>query len=369
MEKDFVAAFAQKTLLIWWSTNTRAAAVLGHFAMANKIPVVLVIDTGVLSPPESLRAYSYIIHRKRLKISEETFQVLLKDLEKVFGSTTFVVAPTSEYLIEALVSARLNPLIGERFEIPFESALPYRTLSAKKFLNEIQSVGYKGLVATEETDETNLPFVAKPKFNVVEDTTLKPFIVNDTNSLATFNSVKSDFYAQQLVGKPSIYWCSYTNSEGVTVSYFQENLLQEVGGGSISHARLVLYMSSLLNQVSEYFCSFLETIKYRGPLMAEFRGGDLKLIEINPRFWGPLLLDATNNSIVISGFFRDFFNVDPIIPEFFIQSTEYLVPKLLGRSVSVDYVFYGEPCSISREIQDLENEIGEFLSQIGGDWL
>jgi hypothetical protein len=369
VEKDFVASVAQKPLLIWWSTNTRAAAVLGHFAMANKIPIILVVDTGVLSPPESLCAYSYLIHRERTKINEKTFLLLLNELEKVCGSNSIVVAPTSEYLIEALVSARVNPLIGERFEIPFESSLPYRTLSSKKFLNEINSVGYEGLVATEETSETNLPFVAKPKFNVVEDTTLKPFIVNDTNSLARFNSARSDFYAQQLIGKPSIYWCSYTNSEGKTVSYFQENLLQEVGGGSISHAKLVLRMSPLLNQLSDYFCGFLESIKYRGPLMAEFRGENLKLIEINPRFWGPLLLDATNNSMVLSGFFRDYFNVDPIIPEFFIQSTEYLVPKLLDRSVSVDFVFDGELCSITREIRDLESETREFLSQIGGDWL
>lgn len=369
MEKDFVASVAQKPLLIWWTTNTRAAAVLGHFAMANKIPIILVIDTGVLSPPKSLLLLSHVIYRERLKINEKTFLLILKDLEKVFGSNSIVVAPTSEYLIEALVSARINPLIGERFEIPFESALPYRTLSAKKFLNEIQSVGYKGLVAAEESDETNLPFVAKPKFNVVGDITLKPFIVNDANSLACFKSVKSDFYAQQLIGKPSIYWCSYTNSAGKTVSYFQENLLQEVGGGSISHAKVVLQPSSLLNRVSEYFCSFLETIKYRGPLMAEFRGENLKLIEINPRFWGPLLLDATNNSIVLSGFFSDYFNIDPIVPEFFIQSTEYLVPKLLDRSVSVDFVFDGELCSITRDIRDLENETREFLSQIGGDWM
>ena len=341
---------------------------LCQFAMQNSIPINMVLDPSSPPPPSELCEYSNILLRDKAFLTPLDVGEIVEQLNAAAPIGVNVLAPTSEYLMEVATSVDKS-FYGGLIEIPYQSIFQYKTLSSKIFLNELSKFGFKGNIASQVIAGTSLPFVAKPKFNIVDNRTLKPFIVDDEDSLSEFQSVKQNYYAQNFVSGPSIYWCSYTKETGETFSYFQENLFQEGNGGSVAQAKVIVANNSELSELSQVMTDFLVKIEYRGPLMAEFRGKELSLIEINPRFWGPLLLDATNRGVIISSFFEDFFHTQVRIPNVFGSSTEYLVPKLLEKSVSIDNVFMKVKVDDGYQKGNVDPSLISKLIAIGGDWL
>jgi hypothetical protein len=83
---------------------------------------------------------------------------------------------------------------------------------------------------------------------------------------------------------------------------------------------------------TEFLADFIKEIDFKGPFMAEFKGSKNLIIEINPRFWGPLLLDLRNGSKILREFFSDFFGVNVKVPPQILDSKLYYVPGHILKS-------------------------------------
>lgn len=359
---------ASPGLLIWWSTNTRAASVLAQVAVDSDAPIGLVVDPETPPPSGAILRQAHVVERSTRPITPEELAATVQEFVRALGVDKLVLAPTSEYLLDTLHSWS-SDLIPE-LVLPGTSSISYRHLSSKEYLSETL-VRHHDLPIAQRIEglSSERPFVAKPRVNIVNGHPLRPFIVNTLSEWEQFLRSHDAFFAQEYIPGPSIYWCGHRSREGSIAYYLQENLLQQEGGQSVSLA--VHRDSSSFASVTSIMTSFLNEIEFVGPVMAEFRGLGNTLIEINPRFWGPLLLDATSGGGVIEAFFREYLNRTNVVMKNFPTSTVYAVPSLVESAVSVDRVF-SITSKDSHEVQMTRafavQLAGWDPTQLGGAW-
>lgn len=330
------------------------------------MPVAIVVSPD--SPPLGVCGIdeAYIIETDSIPILRKDFESVI---ERVFASTrasSLIVAPTSEFLTDFLdgYSASKGLIIN-----PVRATRTYREISSKRFQADFFGKSPVGKSPLDvDTDQPDSDFVAKPLFNVYGDSTLKPFLVNDEVSRRRFARSKDLFFAQEYISPPSFYVCGYRASDGKIVSYVQKNLAQEKNGGSIALATVVAgYQESQLENVVR---NAIIALDFFGPFMCEFRGSPPRFIELNPRFWGPLILDQASGLIVVDAFLRDWFlEFSPKEKSVFSREiTSYYVPKLLEAPSELDWLV---PTSDGRRllaVSENENYL-KMLKDLGGDWL
>lgn len=327
----------RRGLLVWWSTNTRATSVLATLAAEADVPLALVSDPAAPQPSALVDQASCVLQRPKAPVRPDDLAAIVEGLRQRLRVDQLVLAPTSEYLQDRAHSwafgERSGPLI-----LASKSTMDYRTLSSKIFLEHFKMSGLPLPTPTRlEGSREERPFVAKPRFNIVAGRAPKPFVVRTEEQWQEFSERTGDYFAQALEPGPSIYWCGFREPDGTVSQYAQENVLQEVGGGSIALARYV--PAGSFSEIAALMAAFTQEIDYVGPIMAEFRGPSRRLIEINPRFWGPLLLDAMNDGLVLSAFFRHYFDITSVRSQIVRPSKIYAVPSLVERAVPVGAVF------------------------------
>ena len=310
---------------------------LATLAAEAGIPLAVVTDPIAAPPSAAVTGASQGLVRPRRPVGGNELEGIVDHLRQRLRVDELVLAPTSEYLQDRAhayeAGNRNGPLI-----LVSTSSVEYRTLSSKIFLEHFQLAGRPLPTPTRlEGTMDERPFVAKPRFNIEADLAPKPFVVRSDEQWVSFVEQSDIYFAQALVPGPSVYWCGYRNADGTLVQYVQLNLLQVPGGGAIALARHS--PASAFPRISELMVHFTAQIDYTGPIMAEFRGPNARLIEINPRFWGPLLLDAMNDRAVVGAFFRQYFGVESLTSNSIHPSTIYAVPSLVGQAVPVSEVF------------------------------
>jgi len=353
-------------LLIWWVTNTRAAAVLIQRALEAKVPVAIVVAPN--SPPLGLRARSdaHIIRTESTPVLREDFENIMKRVFDSTRATSLIVAPTSEFLTDFL-----DGYLGSKSSIinPVRATKSYREISSKRFQADFFSKSTVGRSPLDvDPEQSGSDFIAKPFFNVQGDTTLKPFLVNDDVSRSRFESNKEIFFAQEKIPPPSFYVCGYRASDGRVISYVQQNLAQEKNGGSMALATLV--SGSQESQLENMVRDAMITLDFFGPFMCEFRGNPPRFIELNPRFWGPLILNQASGMSVVDAFLRDWFVEFSSDQEsvFSSETTTYSVPKLLQSPSELDWL---APKSETGSLLAMSESslYLNVLKELGGDWL
>jgi hypothetical protein len=353
-------------LLVWWVTNTRAAAVLIQRALETGVPVAIVVAPN--SPPLGLRAVSeaHIIRTDSIPVLRRDFESIM---ERVFDSTqatSLIIAPTSEFLTDFL-----DGYLGSNSSIinPVRASKSYRELSSKRFQADYFGnlpLGRSPLDVDAELSGSI--FIAKPFFNIHGDATLKPFLVNDEVSRSRFESNKGLFFAQERIPPPSFYVCGYRASDGKIVSYIQQNLAQEKNGGSMALA--TLSAGSQESKLEIIVRNAVVNLEFFGPFMCEFRGSPPRFIELNPRFWGPLILNQASGMSVVDAFLRDWFlEFSPTQESVFSREfTLYSVPKLMEAPSELDWLAPTRETESSLAISEDEDYLN-VLKELGGDWL
>ena len=349
-------------LLIWWSNNSRAESVLARIAMDSGLPLGIVISETRYPPAPQILKYAHIYYRVFSETSLTEIESFASKFATDSESDRIVLAPTSEYILDLISEFR-----SAIFEVPISSDLPYRNLSSKSFMAEYFS--HNRIIKTPLDGPSVLlqkEFVAKPKFNVMDGKVLKPFKVDGAKSLDLFNGLISSYFPQEYISPPSFYWCAYRSKTGKICSYFQRNLLQEDHGGSIVSAEL----GSPPNDIQLKFSleNFLERINFLGPMMIELRGSEQKFIELNPRFWGPLLLSLNLPSNPVRACFEDIFDTQPNLTAFQRLDGTYIVPILMHGDNQI--VNVADDIQTYHSRGSFENTIsaGMDFSQLGGHW-
>lgn len=345
-------------LLVWWSTNTRAASVVIQRALELGIVVVVVVDPHAPELGDRAKKDAFIIQREKSYFELLEFESVLDTARNISGAKRIVFAPTTEYMLHSISTSERSL---SNFEVPIKSLYPYDRMSSKAFQGDYFEENFP------EYAPNRIPgpgcrnnFYAKPRNNFSGEVALRPFLVDNEESRRDFLAVSDLYFAQEILSPPSLYWCGYRSSSGEITRYLQRNLLQEQQGGSIVVAQVEdINQHSALDRVCK---KYLQDCEHFGPAMFEFRGNSPKLVEINPRFWGPLLLDLISGSGVLDAFFEDWFetkNQDEasLFEEF---NGIYLVPKAFRAFSSLV------------KLQDYDDVELTFASEVfyklGGDW-
>ena len=352
--------------LLWWSTNTRAAATLLAAGSVNRVPTVLVLDPSSPMPPERYLDSAIVVERERSHVSEEEIEQIVRSASKQLGVSQLLLAPTSEYL-QSFVHARLDAMAKIGLHVLPKSALSYSLLSDKANLSELVAGRLDfPLPKMVEAKLGETPFVAKPKRNLSQQVPLRPYLVHNEITWQRYLAQYEDFFPQELVRGESLYWCGIRSESGDVRGYFQSNIGQVRGGGSISVAQRE--PDRLYRVEQNKIRRFLNKINYVGPIMFEFRVPGFFLIEINPRFWGPLFLDSSSRGGILESYFLSFFDKGPYVHIPGSRSNLYVVPSLLEQSVYASNSLWPMRDWEQQNRQILRSFEGVDAPDIGGDW-
>lgn len=352
--------------LLWWGTNTRAVGALLAASESSRVPVVLVLDPVSEPPAENLLSGITVRERKFGPVSRNELADLVRGVILETGLQSLVLAPTSEYL-QRLVHSDLKFFRQEGLDAVPRSKLSYLSLSDKENLPLLSQWGLSfPRPKSIDGNKANFPFVAKPRRNISGLETLRPFVVHDDESMRRYGYAEGDFFAEELVVGESFYWCGFRAEDQEIVGYFQHNHAQVRGGGSISAASRL--NGNQFHAERAIIDAFLESVDYRGPIMFEFRGDDFVLIEINPRFWGPLLLDLISESTILRKYFESIFSTLFVPPALELLGDTYVVPSMLADSVFPKNCLLPSADWEQDKVRILEKFGGLRSPGLGGDW-
>lgn len=357
-------------MLLWWATNTRCAAVLANAALAAGIPIALVLDPAAPQPSADVLDGAVVLERRTAPLARAELVALVARATAALAVDQVVLAPTSEYLLDTLhveLAGELPPALV----VPSTATVSYRELSSKHW----GAACFAGRPAVQPPREVtgvekDMPFVAKPRVNLLRGEVLKPFLVDDDRSLERYTQLAAAYFPQEFVPGPSFYWCAYRARDGAVTDYFQRNLLQRPGGDSIVLAAEQSPPGA--DAIRATLRAVLDEIGFVGPAMVEMRGEPPRFIELNPRFWGPLLLDALTGGRVTDAFFRDQFDVP--FQQFLSSQTLssarlYVVPSALDETLVTVSGTREQTTNVPAELRPVLLEAAGFDPRhLGGDW-
>lgn len=303
------------TFVIFTGYNDRAVITLCRFFRMHNLKTALVAS-GVEDLIFKTDYKDNVIYIRKNKIVDF---LLFEEIEKA-TSGAITICPTTEFINTYILEnrERIKKIFStnEKNETRFNCGLPgkeiYKKLTEKLSSQQIAKDFFE-LEVPEELDwpPDQAPCVLKPKQNIAGITSLYPLICNNdvllNEALNTIPYPTSEgWFAQKFIEGQSLYLCGYLSRSGERAYYWQENLLQQPGGKSITLARSIedpaYYNSNRLFDV-------LYEIGYHGPFMMEVLcdySDKLYYIEINPRFWGPLQLSILKNQRLLELFINEY---------------------------------------------------------------
>jgi hypothetical protein len=235
---------------------------------------------------------------------------LFADIGKMLtDATEIIVCPSSEFLNQNLL------LIGDQlprnFVLPLVCRDLYHLITNKRsgvdFFSDNTNV-FAPMSITSPSADSDIPFVAKPKKNIIDGQTRYPIFITGKKSYEeNYPEISSEnFFCQRFIDGKSVYFCYYLPfSTDVCHTFVQENLCQEPGGGSVIWARPAADNNG---KIAGLIAEKLLGVGYRGWIMVELmlESDKYYFIEANPRLWGPLQLCIDAAPQLINAFFADF---------------------------------------------------------------
>ncbi len=283
-------------VIVFSGFNFRAVICFCRYATQTRIPFHVVARDE--QDPIFLTDYAsdVVFTRSNLGLVTEEFVRILNDIRDRFAYDYVIPLPTTEYLNRFLVENK-NEIDATGNLVPLVSASLYEQLSNKSEFAELCSAHGICTPACSNQLPGEFPFVAKPIAYAGSDgRQLKPQLIFNEADLDQFllSFTANDFAFQEYVTGHSIYLLYYVTREarkgGTDVLYSQQNLIQQQNGGSMILARPhTLHETALAQDYLQLF----RNLGFWGLVMVEVRGdvdGELKMIEANPRPWGPMQL-------------------------------------------------------------------------------
>lgn len=290
-----------KTVLIFSGYNMRAIFAFLRTATKYQVPYKIIACSFNDAIFKTTYKHNVIATRETQDLEIDTFLELFRKVKLENPNQNFMVAPTTESLNRFFLKYRTE-FTKINIDIPLCDESLYVSISDKSSFTQL--CRKSGIDVPEEFDSITaapLPCVAKPKYykGKVSGKILNPIIIENEIELKTFlkEYESKDFFFQEYIPGGSYYLLYYffkDNREPLT--YSQENLAQQKSGGSILAAKSSdLHHTDLARKYKKLF----QQIRFTGLVMVEVRGSpqEAKMIEANPRFWGPsqLFVDANVN--------------------------------------------------------------------------
>ncbi len=208
-----------------------------------------------------------------------------------------VLFPESEEMARALARQK-DWLEANDVLFPCPSFNTYAQIADKEPLMQLATQHGIETPARLDGDRSlkDIPFVAKPKENVVDGRELRVYLVHSEDIWNRFQADEDpeDYFYQKFVDGTSLYFCALFRDGEIVHHISQKTILQQPDGGSVIKARPGDFFPQSLASGVE---ALMSDVGWSGVAMFEFRemAGNYYLIEVNPRFWGPLQLCIDNS--------------------------------------------------------------------------
>ncbi len=287
-----------QAVLVLSGYNIRAVIAFCRWADAHGINFHLVARND--ADPIFLTRYRnrVILTRENPDLKPVLLRSWIEAAIRQFGYRRVLVLPVSEYFNRALLAYR-DEIEGEDCVIPLVERELYERISDKeKFARLCASYGLD-IPDEYETMPERPPFVAKPRgYFSRTGRQLAPQLIRNQTDLARFRQEQDarDFFFQEFVNGRNLYLLAYISKTGNDLMFSQENLMQQSGGKSIILARKSEFHTTA---VALRYIDMLHDINFSGLIMIEVRQemdtGRYKMIEANPRLWGPMQFIVDND--------------------------------------------------------------------------
>ena len=290
-----------KTIIVYSGYNMRAVIAFLRTLKIWRLPFLIIARSA--EDPVFLTEYNdkVVAVRENTTLDWASMGATLREVLARAPAEGYLVAPSSEALNRFLLEHR-SQLDDMGIELPLCERSLYLKISEKlSFVEMCVAQGIHVPAEHASLSSAPLPLVAKPKSYRSKATGeyLKPVLIPDRNEQDDFirQRQEEDYFFQEWVAGSSYYFLAYFfRTDRSPLLFSQENFIQQASGGSILAARASdIHQTELVRPYIE----LLKNEKFHGLIMIEVKGGrdDVKMIEANPRFWGPsqLFVDAGIN--------------------------------------------------------------------------
>lgn len=294
----------KKAFLLFSGYNARALIAFIRRLNALQAPYAIIAcgEDDFIFHTRYKKQVEYI--RKKKELAWDELEEALHYLSRNNPETEFVLCPSSEYLNHFALEHR-RQLSEAGVMLPLVSKGIYETVTNKENFSLLCSRnGLNVPKRLNSADSLKIPFVAKPKINILQGRTLYPYLVLNKRIYNQFleQEEKSNYYFEEYIADAeSYYLLFYVSRFGRSVSFSQKNIFQQANGKSI-----VLAQPADLHrkEVGKRYLELLQRMDFNGLIMIELkkRGNEYIMIEANPRLWGPSQLFVDNEQPIFDAF-------------------------------------------------------------------
>lgn len=298
-----------RTVLILSGFNIRAVVAFCRWAREQYIPFHIVARNK--SDPIFLTdfAKNVFLIRENESLLIEDFCSWIFRIRNQHSYDEVLILPSSEFLNRFMLRNH-TLIVSSGGIVPLVNKVLYEQISDKYTFGELCLSA--GIPVPEEYQSipNKFPFVAKPKsYASIQERQLKPYLIYSEADLISFlqDEIIEDYYFQQYIQGKSLYLFASINKHGESVLFSQENLIQQVKGGSVILARANDFHKKMC---AEIYVRLLKSISFQGLVMLEVRYHEESqkyfMIEANPRLWGPIQFVVDNGIDVFGSLLRDY---------------------------------------------------------------
>jgi predicted ATP-grasp superfamily ATP-dependent carboligase len=277
-------------LLVLSGYNTRAVVALCRWAAEVDVPVHLVARDR--DDPIYFTDYSQHVFLERSSPHLQLPDILgwIERLRNERRYSQVLLAPSTEFFNRVLLKHRTAIAVAGGIVPLVERAL-YEQISDKEAFAKLCVAHGIEVPATLQEIPDTFPFVAKPKtYGAAKSGQIKPYLISSPAELDRFRAREDidQFFLQEFITGQSLYLLAHIARNGTARVCAQENLLQQLQGGSIILARSHDFHRST---EAEKYLRLLRNVGFHGLIMVEVRHCPRTrryvMIEANPRLWGP----------------------------------------------------------------------------------
>ncbi|NVK00864.1 MAG: hypothetical protein HWE12_04905 [Oceanospirillaceae bacterium] len=287
-----------KSIVVFSGYNNRA--LIAFFRTLASLDVPFHIVASDSKDPVFKTTYKkHVIATRKSKLLDKDEIIKILKHFRADSRSELLVAPSTESLNRFFLENR------DFFEkngvfVPLVEKSLYEKISDKKPFSELcKSFGIPIPAEYADLKSAPVPFVAKPKtYADAGGNHLSPILVHSEKQKKNFmeNEDSNSYYYQEFVSGGSYYLLFYITKNRKVHKFSQENLIQQPGGKSIVAA---VGCNLHHSKAAAKFQEMLTGLGFHGFIMIEVRGSidELRMIEANPRFWGPsqFFVDSSTN--------------------------------------------------------------------------
>lgn len=298
-----------RSVLILSGFNIRAVIAFCRWAYEHHI-TFYIVARGT-SDPIFLTDFAknvYLI-RENESLLIEDFCSWIHRIRNQHSYDEVLILPSSEFLNRFMLRNH-SQIVSSGGVVPLVNKDLYEQISDKYSFGKLCLSA--GIPVPEEYQSipNEFPFVAKPKnYASIQKRQLKPYLIYCEADLINFlqEEIIEDYYFQQYIQGKSLYLFASINKHGESVLFSQENLIQQVKGGSVILARANDFYKKM---DAEIYMRLLKSLSFQGLVMLEVRYHEESqkyfMIEANPRLWGPIQFVVDNGIDIFGYLLRDY---------------------------------------------------------------